>query len=110
MRRAFTLIELLVVVAIIAILAAMLFPVYAEAKQAAKRSNCLQQLYQIGIANALYLNDYDDLMPWIPDEHLQLTPPVDAGGKRYAGVGAFMPLWAPYMKSVEIYKSSATEL
>ncbi|GMV87473.1 MAG: hypothetical protein AMXMBFR81_04040 [Chthonomonas sp.] len=110
MRRAFTLIELLVVIAIVAILAAMLFPVYAEAKQAAKRSNCLQQLYHIGIANALYLNDYDDLMPWIPDAHLQLTPPVDAGGKRYAGVGAFMPLWAPYMKSVEIYTSSATEL
>lgn len=106
-RRAFTLIELLVVIAIIAILAAILFPVFTQAKQSAKRTACLSNLKQIGAANALYLNDYDDRMPWIPDAWLQLTPPVNAGGKTYAVMGSFMPLLHPYTKNVDIYTSTA---
>ena len=63
MRKAFTLIELLVVIAIIAILAAILFPVFAQAKEAAKNASCLSNARQIGIANKLYLNDYEDTFP-----------------------------------------------
>jgi prepilin-type N-terminal cleavage/methylation domain-containing protein len=61
--RAFTLIELLVVIAIIAILAAILFPVFAQAKFAAKKTVDLSNAKEIGLANKLYLLDSDDTMP-----------------------------------------------
>lgn len=60
MKRAFTLIELLVVIAIIAILAAILFPVFAQAKAQAKQIACLSNMKQVGTATMLYLNDNDD--------------------------------------------------
>ena len=62
MKRAFTLIELLVVIAIIAILAAILFPVFAQAKTAAKATQSLSNLKQIGLAWTLYSADYDDTL------------------------------------------------
>ncbi|MCB0824920.1 MAG: prepilin-type N-terminal cleavage/methylation domain-containing protein [Armatimonadetes bacterium] len=63
MKKAFTLIELLVVIAIIAILAAILFPVFAQAKLAAKKTQGISNLKQVGTANMIYMADYDDLMP-----------------------------------------------
>jgi prepilin-type N-terminal cleavage/methylation domain-containing protein len=60
-RRAFTLIELLVVIAIIAILAAILFPVFAQAKLAAKKTASLSNIKQIQLAMLMYCNDYDDV-------------------------------------------------
>ncbi len=62
-RRAFTLIELLVVIAIIAILAAILFPVFAQAKEAAKKTACLANLKGLGMAGLLYAGDADDGFP-----------------------------------------------
>src|SRR5579871_2635161 len=62
-KRAFTLIELLVVIAIIAILAAILFPVFAQAKLAAKKTASLSNQKQFALSNAMYSNDYDDLLP-----------------------------------------------
>ena len=71
MKKAFTLIELLVVIAIIAILAAILFPVFAQAKESAKKTSCLSDHKQIGLAMAMYSNDYDGGYPawssWVYD-------------------------------------------
>src|SRR5579871_2783216 len=63
MRKGFTLIELLVVIAIIAILAAILFPVFAQAKRAAKSSVCISNEKQFGLAFAMYGTDNDDILP-----------------------------------------------
>jgi prepilin-type N-terminal cleavage/methylation domain-containing protein len=62
-RKAFTLIELLVVIAIIAILAAILFPVFAQAKEAAKKSQTLNNTKQLAIAMLIYNTDNDDIFP-----------------------------------------------
>jgi prepilin-type N-terminal cleavage/methylation domain-containing protein/prepilin-type processing-associated H-X9-DG protein len=61
MRNAFTLIELLVVIAIIAILAAILFPVFAQARAKARQASCLSNTKQVGLAWNMYAQDYDEL-------------------------------------------------
>jgi prepilin-type N-terminal cleavage/methylation domain-containing protein len=62
-NRAFTLIELLVVIAIIAILAAILFPVFAQAKVAAKKTQSLSNVKQLGLSVQMYFSDNDDSFP-----------------------------------------------
>jgi prepilin-type N-terminal cleavage/methylation domain-containing protein/prepilin-type processing-associated H-X9-DG protein len=69
LRRGFTLIELLVVIAIIAILAAMLLPALANAKEKGKRAKCVSNLHQIGVALQIYATDNADLLPrWSPSD------------------------------------------
>ncbi len=68
-QSAFTLIELLVVIAIIAILAAILFPVFAQAREAARKTACLSNSKQLGLAVMQYVQDYDEMYPcnsWNP--------------------------------------------
>jgi prepilin-type N-terminal cleavage/methylation domain-containing protein/prepilin-type processing-associated H-X9-DG protein len=87
-RRAFTLIELLVVVAIIAILAAILFPVFGRARENARRSSCQSNLKQIGLGLMQYMQDYDERTPAV-DENVEYT--------------WFQPL-QPYIKSTQVFR------
>ncbi|MGE0002253.1 MAG: prepilin-type N-terminal cleavage/methylation domain-containing protein [Fimbriimonadaceae bacterium] len=98
MKRAFTLIELLVVIAIIAILAAILFPVFAQAKAAAKNTACLSNGRQIGMAVKLYLGDFDDTMP-IFHAYNTVPPPGDPG---HFGTEDLLLV---YSKNKEIFRS-----
>ena len=66
-KRGFTLIELLVVIAIIAILAAILFPVFAQARDKARGAACLSHSKQQGLALAMYTQDYDEAIPYMVD-------------------------------------------
>src|SRR5579862_8164495 len=76
-RHAFTLIELLIIIAILAILASVLAPVFAEAREQVRSYMCLSNLRQIGMATMLYQQDYDEMYAsisaepyhWIPDLH-----------------------------------------
>ncbi len=63
MRRAFTLIELLVVIAIVAILAAIMFPVFAQARERARQAACLSNQRQLALATAMYAQDHDEIFP-----------------------------------------------
>lgn len=95
--RAFTLIELLVVIAIIAILAAILFPVFAQAKAAGKKTVCLSNLRQIGMAMMMYTADGDGRYPsWVP-----LIPPVNGGNTSF-----FPPdlQLMPYVKNEQMWR------
>jgi prepilin-type N-terminal cleavage/methylation domain-containing protein/prepilin-type processing-associated H-X9-DG protein len=80
-KPAFTLIELLVVIAIIAILAAILFPVFAQAREKARQSACLSNTKQMGTAITLYAQDYDETLPEYWDDNLapKVTNPNPLG-------------------------------
>mgnify|MGYP001346169054 CR=1 FL=1 len=73
MKKAFTLIELLVVIAIIAILAALLFPVFNQARGSAKKSACLSNLKQLGTAFTMYLTDHDGQYPTCDNDMARIT-------------------------------------
>ncbi len=92
-KSAFTLIELLVVIAIIAILAAILFPVFAQARAKAKQATDLSNLKQIGLAAMMYMQDYDGrLVPY---------GIRDASG----GTPHWINLYQPYIKNRSLFRS-----
>lgn len=100
MKRAFTLIELLVVIAIIAILAAILFPVFAQAKEAAKKTTCLSNNKQLSLGAVLYSNDSDDKMCQTSWEQDYTKNPDNPGGKYQIH---WTYLTQPYVKNWQIF-------
>jgi prepilin-type N-terminal cleavage/methylation domain-containing protein len=107
-KKGFTLIELLVVIAIIALLAAILFPVFARAKAAAKQSQCLSNLGQIGKSIGLYMGDADDVFPHALDASDRYSPQIWAGKPEFAARIPYMPMLhevlQPYLKSAQVFK------
>ena len=104
--QGFTLIELLVVIAIIAILAAILFPVFAQARESARQTACASNLRQIGIAFSLYRTDYDERFP----DRRDLKGTLAGGYKPWTTWPASDPRggWAavvlmPYIKNRDLF-------
>jgi len=113
-RKAFTLIELLVVIAIIAILAAILFPVFAQAKLAAKKTSDLSNTKQIDLGMILYEGDSDDNFPLYVASYCataRVQNPLDPNDRPggTTGIGR-RPMWEwaifPYLKSWNLYFAS----
>ncbi len=105
LRRAFTLIELLVVIAIIAILAAILFPVFAQAKAAAKKTACLSNVKGIGTGTYLYAGDHDDTLMTDTKGYDRANgkaydPATNPGGYKDT---SFYILVQPYVKSYQLF-------
>jgi prepilin-type N-terminal cleavage/methylation domain-containing protein/prepilin-type processing-associated H-X9-DG protein len=98
MKRGFTLIELLVVIAIISILAAMLFPVFAQARQKARQTACLSNVRQITQSMMMYRQDYDEGFP-------QLFYTGEAGKTQPDNFGLYRWSWLvqPYAKSFDLF-------
>jgi len=94
-KRAFTLIELLVVIAIIAILAAILFPVFAQARERARAAGCLSNGKQLGLALMMYSQDYDEVFPASFAEPPRQNCPGNTGSFPIPFDGQLMP----YIKS-----------
>jgi prepilin-type N-terminal cleavage/methylation domain-containing protein/prepilin-type processing-associated H-X9-DG protein len=93
-KRAFTLLELLVVVAIIALLAAILFPAFSRARENARRSSCASNVKQLALGILQYTQDYDETLPPVayPD-------PTDTEDQI-----SWASMTAPYLKSEQIFK------
>jgi prepilin-type N-terminal cleavage/methylation domain-containing protein/prepilin-type processing-associated H-X9-DG protein len=98
----FTLIELLVVIAIIAILSAILFPVFAQAREKARTTSCLSNTKQIGLAGLMYAQDFDEtLPPWRVNNRLYWV-----GGRAISSgpLDKTLGLLWPYVKSGDLQK------
>ena len=96
-KRGFTLIELLVVIAIIAILAAILFPVFAQARNAARKTTCISNLKQLALGQLMYIQDYDErLTAWA-------NGGVNDSWAQSNGTGWFMNQTQPYLKNTGVH-------
>ncbi len=97
-RSGFTLIELLVVIAIIAILAAILFPVFSRAREQARKTTCLSNMKQIGMALAMYTQDWDETLPF-------WRTPCHYDWANYPPGGLFwMEQLMPYLKNLDVFR------
>jgi prepilin-type N-terminal cleavage/methylation domain-containing protein/prepilin-type processing-associated H-X9-DG protein len=97
-HSAFTLIELLVVIAIIAILAAILFPVFAQAREKARATACLSNTKQIALAAIMYSQDYDESFPIV----LYTQPDGNCTANLHADLISVFDLVYPYIKNAQI--------
>ena len=102
-EKGFTLIELLVVIAIIAILAAILFPVFAQAREKARAANCLSNCKQIGTALQLYTDDYDEVLPGSNDCDHPGTWPSGLDNMCTDGPSSICYMLYPYCKNYKIF-------
>lgn len=98
MKKAFTLIELLVVIAIIAILAAILFPVFAQAKESARKTACVSNARQVGLATMMYIDGNDGTFPIF---HMYNSDP-DPSRPGHVGVEVAV---LPFTRSKDVFKS-----
>jgi prepilin-type N-terminal cleavage/methylation domain-containing protein len=99
-RLGFTLIELLVVIAIIAILAAILFPVFAQARERARAISCLSNTKQLGLSEMMYVQDYDEVFwscPWPGGGQANVGNPADGGTTFWSD------LLMPYIKNTGLF-------
>jgi prepilin-type N-terminal cleavage/methylation domain-containing protein len=102
-KRGFTLIELLVVIAIIAILAAILFPVFAQAREQARKTVCLSNMKQLGLALMMYVQDYDETYPML-GVNAPYIPTADNDAKSATFPAFWQWMWEiqPYTKNRQI--------
>ncbi len=107
-RNGFTLIELLVVIAIIAVLAAILFPVLGRARASARRTQCISNLRQLGLALEMYASDYRDLYPWAKDSADTHVPEIWSPHPEWQSKLADMPrlidVLQSYTASREVFR------
>jgi len=108
-RSAFTLLEIVVVVGIIALLAAILFPVFSRVREKGRSASCSENLHQIGLAAAVYAQDYDGKFP-LGGDPIDLNSSVwssEDGGKWMAVVPTLKPLpsvMSPYVKELQTWR------
>jgi prepilin-type N-terminal cleavage/methylation domain-containing protein/prepilin-type processing-associated H-X9-DG protein len=108
-RSAFTLIELLVVIAIIAILAAILFPVFAQARERARAISCISNMRQLGLGMIMYAQDWDETFAgsrmWCVDLNTgqQVNTCDDVGGSN-GNIWGWRSAIKPYVKNIDVYR------
>jgi prepilin-type N-terminal cleavage/methylation domain-containing protein len=122
-KKGFTLIELLVVIAIIAVLVAILFPVFARARENARRASCMSNMKQIGLGIMQYVQDYDEHYPmsWYgttssstkasypqtqdgtPGKYFIICHPDTCGSSGEGNFYTWMDLIYPYVKSTQVF-------
>jgi len=120
-RRGFTLVELLVVLAIVAILAGILFPVFSRVREAGRSAVCSSNLKQLGLAMTLYCNDHNGMFPeaWPGNIWTKETPQTKAdspGAKYLTNIGnedghfvTWMDALFPYARSIESFECPSVE-
>jgi prepilin-type N-terminal cleavage/methylation domain-containing protein len=106
--RGWTLIELLVVIGIVALLAALLFPVFMTTRGEAREISCVSQLRQIGLAIRMYAQEHDELYPYAVDPTDRYTPQIWDDFPYYQVMIPYMPMLhetlQPYIRSASIFR------